>query len=100
MLDISVNAINTGLLATAIQSIKASLQILAEKDNQTRVGFVTMDVRSKFITITQGRVQEKICADYEESFGCIAPQRWLLPVTEESLTSVFLINCYKGMCNL
>ena len=96
MLDISVNAINTGLLATAIQSIKASLQILAEKNNQTRVGFVTMDVRSKFITISQGRVQEKICADYEASFGCIAPQRWLLPVTEESLVNVFSFYSYEG----
>lgn len=88
LLDVSINAINTGLLPTVIQSLKASLQILAEKRNNTRVGFVTMDTRSKFISLSAGRVQETICADYEESFGCIAPSKWLTPVTDETLPLV------------
>lgn len=79
---------NTGLLPTVIQAIKASLQILAEKQNNTRVGFVTMDTRSKFISLSAGRIQETVCADYEESFDCIAPAKWLTAVTDETLPRV------------
>ena len=88
LLDTSINAINTGLLPTVTQSLKAVLQILAEKQNETRVGFVTMDTRSRFVYQKEGRVHEMICADYEESFGCIAPAQWLTPVTEETLPHV------------
>lgn len=83
-----MNAINSGLLQTAIQSIRASLSILAEKNNNTRVGFVTMDTRTKFVTHIQDKVKEIICADYEQSFSCISCDQWLTPVTDDTLPIV------------
>ena len=47
-----------------------------------------MDTRTKFVTHVQDKVKEIICADYEQSFGCISCDQWLTPVTNETLPIV------------
>lgn len=88
MLDVSVNAMNSGLCVTAIQALKASLQILCEKNNNTRVGFVIMDTRAHFISFRGGCVHDSICGDFTSSFDCVSSQAWLTPVNEETLPNV------------
>ena len=88
LLDISVGAINSGLLSCALQAIRVSLIGLAEKNNHTRVGLAMVDVRTHLISIRGSRLEDVVVADYEESFGCIPADRWLVEVTEETLPMV------------
>ena len=88
MIDISVGAVNSGLLACALQAIRISLSTLAEKGNHTRVGLAMVDVRTHFLQVQGERLSEVMMADYEEGFGAISAGRWLVEVNEQSVPKV------------
>ena len=88
MIDCSVVCVNSGLLRAACDAIRASVALLGEKRNGSRVGFVMYDVRCRYVYCAHGRVVEKIDADYESAFDCVRPEVWLMPVDETSLSDV------------
>ena len=53
-----------------------------------------VDVRTHYLCWSQGRVRQIIMADYEEAFGAIAPGRWLLRVSEETLPQIHALLDY------
>lgn len=81
-------SINSGLLQCAIQAIRVSLPAIAKKQNHTFIGLAMVDVRTHFICLKEDRIQDVIVADYEESFPCVPPQRWLTEVNEGTLEKV------------
>lgn len=88
VLDCSVTCVHSGLLRAAVEAIRAGVGILNEKTTKARVGFVMSDVRSHYLCARNGRVYEKIDADYEEAFDCMSCEEWLIEVNDASLPDV------------
>lgn len=88
VIDCSVTCVNSGLLRAAVEAIRAGVGILNEKNTKARVGFVVSDVRSHYLCVRNGRVSEKIDADYEEAFDCVSCEEWLIEVNDTSLPDV------------
>lgn len=83
-----MNAVNSGLLQAAVQGIKAATQLLLESDHENRVGIAMVDVRTHYLYPLNGHIHELVMADYEEAFPGIAPARWLVSVSEDSLPMI------------
>ena len=51
IIDVSINSVATGLLATVARTIQESLDRLPNKDNRTKVGFIAVDSSLHFFSI-------------------------------------------------
>ncbi|ODQ65778.1 protein transport protein SEC24 [Nadsonia fulvescens var. elongata DSM 6958] len=95
VLDISVNAIKNGLLATAVRTIQESLDRIPNKDGRTRIGLIGVDSCLHYFSIpasSEDYVSEPsllVCPDIEDPF---------LPVPENLL--VTLSNSRENIDNL
>lgn len=94
LLDVSVSAVSAGLVQAAVAGLKAATQLLLEKEGASLVGIAMVDVRTHYLCWSQGRVRQVVMADYEEAFGAIAPARWLIRVTEETLPQIHALLDY------
>ena len=94
LVDVSVGAVSTGLVQATIAGLKAATQLMVEKEGPSLVGIAMVDVRTHYLCWSQGRVRQIIMADYEEAFGAIAPGRWLIRVTEETLPQIHALLDY------
>lgn len=86
VLDVSVNAISNGLLATAARTIQESLDRLPNKDNRTRVAFIGVDSWLHFFSIplpsaTQKEPTQLVVSDLEDPFLPV-PNGLLVNLTE------------------
>lgn len=99
MIDCSVVAVNSGLLRAACDAIRAAVALLAEKHNGSRVGFVMCDVRCHYVFWAQGRLRERIDADYESAFACVQPDVWLMSVDETPLSDVTPVREFHSQIN-
>lgn len=100
LLDVSVNAITSGLLATAVRSIQDSLDRLPNGDGRTKVAFMAVDSAIHFFSIPAPSTPPASTGDGEEQNGSADtewPEPSMLVVTDLEdpflpLPSTLLVN--------
>lgn len=70
VIDVSYSAVQSGMVATAARTILDSLERIPNKENRTRVAFITVDSALHFYSLNQeaGEPQMLIVSDLEDVF--------------------------------
>ncbi len=89
MFDVSYNAVNNGLLATAARTILDSLNRIPNADRRTRLGFMAVDSSLSFFSISKDGEEISdpsmmVVSDLDEPF-LPTPQDLLVPLSEARL---------------
>lgn len=68
LIDVSHNAIQSGMVATATRTILENLDRIPNEDSRTKVGFIAFDVSLHFFSLPVSPISELVVLVWEERF--------------------------------
>ncbi|GAB5353174.1 hypothetical protein AAMO2058_000015100 [Amorphochlora amoebiformis] len=85
VVDASYPSLMTGLLDTALESIRDSVDELRQSCPRARVGIITYDQNLYFYSVKKGGKEPRldVVADTEDPFVPVVPQTCMLPISDE-----------------
>ncbi len=96
LLDVTYAAVSSGMLATAVRTIRESLDQLPDTEGRTRIGIMTFDGSLHFYSLSQGEAKMLIVADVDEVFLPSDERDLLVGLAENRAAIENLLNNIPG----
>uniref|UniRef100_A0A7S4DQB5 Uncharacterized protein n=1 Tax=Lotharella globosa TaxID=91324 RepID=A0A7S4DQB5_9EUKA len=90
VVDVTYSSLMTGVLDSAIECIRTSVDFLSENNPRARVGIMTYDKAMYFYSVKKGSTEPRldVVADVDDAFVPVLPETILLPLSDEKQTDM------------